>query len=134
MSAHDAFMTDANLFDYFNSRVDDAVVAQALALPQQVTYYLSHLMVEVSKAERLFRIDSPQTLAEMHLRASGSPPVKAIGLYKQLGDRALYIGGYFGESLGRKTVGINYYADMGEAAYQRLAGLTWPGRKAEMQT
>ncbi len=123
MSAENAVMTQANLFDWFDARVDDAVETQALALPKDVTRYLKQLLVERAQSDRVFRPDAPQTLAELHLRASGSPPGQAIGLYKQLGDRALYIGGYFHDSLDRKTVGVNYYADMGQAAYCRLAGL-----------
>lgn len=124
MSTPDSFMTHANLFDYFDGRVEDAADAQALKLPLQVSQYLKQLLVELTSTDHLFRADAPQTLAELHLRASGSPPGQAIGLYKQLGDRALYMGGYFHESLARKTVGAGYYADMGEAAYYRLAGLT----------
>jgi hypothetical protein len=124
MSANTPFMTPANLFDHFDSRVDHAVEVQAVDLSQRVTCYLKQMLVELTKSNQLFRASSPETLAELHLRASASPPSQAIGLYKQLGDRALYIGGYFQESLVRKTVGVNYYADMGEAAYYRLAGLT----------
>ena len=123
MSANTVVMTDANLFDWFDTRVDDAVQTQAPSLPQDVTRYLKQLLVERAQSAHAFRADSPQTLAELHLRASGSPPGQAIGLYKQLGDRALYIGGYFHDSLDRKTVGVDYYADMGESAYARLAGL-----------
>lgn len=123
MSTNTIVTTDANLFDWFDSRVDDAVETQALALSQDVTRYLKQLLVERTQSAQAFRIDSPQTLAELHMRASESPPGQAIGLYKQLGDRALYIGGYFHDSLERKTVGVDYYADMGEAAYGRLAGL-----------
>ncbi len=118
-----AMMTQANLFDHFDAAVDDAVALKAVDLPADVTQYLKQLLVERTQAERAFRADTPQTLAELHLRASGSPAGQAIGLYKQLGDRALYIGGYFHDSLDRKTVGVGYYADMGEAAYARLAGL-----------
>ncbi len=137
MSTSTVVTTDTNLFDWFDTRVDDAVETQALTLPQDVTRYLKQLLVERTKSAQAFRHDAPQTLAELHLRASGSPPGQAIGLYKQLGDRALYIGGYFHDSLDRKTVGVDYYADMGESAYTRLAGLcrvgwTEPGPLASL--
>jgi hypothetical protein len=44
-----------------------------------------------------------------------------VDLLKKLGDRSLYISGFFGDSLERKLVDIDYYAEMGGAAYASLA-------------
>jgi hypothetical protein len=63
----------------------------------------------------------PQTMAEMWLTAGSLELSERIDLLKQMGDRALYISGFFSDSLQRKVVDIDYYAEMGGAAYATLA-------------
>lgn len=62
-----------------------------------------------------------ETLAEMMLRASTASPRQRVDLLRKLGDSALYVGGYFGPSLQRKVVDIDYYIHMGMSAYDSLA-------------
>ena len=61
-----------------------------------------------------------QTLAELHARASSAAPGQRASTYRELGDRSLYLVGYFRESLARRTVGPRYYAEMGAAAYDQV--------------
>ena len=44
-------------------------------------------------------------------------------LYKQLGDRCLYIAGLFQESLNHRGISTSYYVGMGESAYTSVAVL-----------
>jgi hypothetical protein len=114
-----------NLFDFFESRVQSVQQDQGAALSQDVVRYLAWLLSTLGKTEALFRNHQPETLAEMHMRGlSLQNEPQALGHYKHLGDFALYIGGYFSDSLQRKTVGLSYYAEMGGAAYQRAAGIS----------
>ncbi len=63
----------------------------------------------------------PTTLAEMFLTATTANPTERFDLLKKLGDRSLYISGFFGDSLSRKIVDIDYYVNMGGSAYAHLA-------------
>jgi len=63
----------------------------------------------------------PQTMAEMWLTAGHLNPHERFEMWKQMGDRALYISGFFSDSLQRKMVDVDYYAEMGGAAYASLA-------------
>lgn len=63
---------------------------------------------------------NPTTLAEAYLQAQISEQSVKYDMLKSLADRALYISGYFGDSLNRKLVDIEYYADMGGAAFASL--------------
>lgn len=63
----------------------------------------------------------PQTLAETFLIAQGAETLEKCSMLRRLGDRALYVSGFFGDSLSRKIVDIDYYADIGGAAYASLA-------------
>jgi hypothetical protein len=40
---------------------------------------------------------------------------------KEVGDTTLYVAGFFADSLQRKLVGVDYYMDLGQAAYHELA-------------
>ncbi len=120
-----ATLARQNLFDFFENRVQSVRDDQGAALSQEVVRYLAWLLTTLGKTEALFRNHQPETLAEMHMRGLTlqSEP-EALGHYKHIGDFALYIGGYFSDSLHRKTVGLSYYAEMGGAAYHRAAGIS----------
>ena len=112
------------LYDFFSQRVEDADRTQGTDLSLDAIRYLTVLLVQLGKTEALFRMTQPDTLAEMHMQAAQRPRNEALGIYKHMGDFALYIGGYFSESLQRKAVGVTYYAEMGGAAYHQVAGLS----------
>lgn len=79
--------------------------------------FANNLFVENAETGKKMR----QTLAETFLLASQAPPAKRIELLKRLGDFSLYISGFFGDSLHRKLVDVDYYREMGGAAYQSLS-------------
>jgi hypothetical protein len=65
----------------------------------------------------------PETFAELYLTALNLESPKNKEYMKILADRALYLSGFFGESLQKKSVDIDYYMGIGASAYQNLA--TW---------
>ena len=109
---------ETTLFDYFHLRVTEAWGELGLDMSDETGLYLSTLLVERARS------DAPRpradTLAELHARASGAPPAVQARTYRELGDRSLYLVGYFEESLSRRTVGPRYYCEMGAAAYHRV--------------
>lgn len=107
-----------NLFDWFHGRVKDAHRATAVDLSTDSELYLASLLVERARADRIEPAET--TLVELHARASRSPPAEQVRTYREIGDRSLYVVGYFEESLSRSTVSPGYYCDMGSAAYARV--------------
>jgi hypothetical protein len=92
--------------------------------------YLVHLLKHYLNSKNLFcpfSDDSPdknpETLAEIYLSAMNAEPPKNREIMKILADRTLYLSGFFGDSLNKKIVDIDYYADIGSAAYHNLS--TW---------
>ncbi len=73
-----------------------------------------------------------ETLAELYFRAQNSPHPKSLDLWRQLADSSLYISGFFGDSLNRKLVDLEYYADMGGVAYAALSSFTNDQETAQM--
>ena len=108
-----------NLFDYFQERVEDAKRQRSLAaLSDDATLYLASMLAERARSDR--PAPPEQTLAELHASAASAPPASQIRQYRELGDRALYLLGYFRENVARRSVGVSYYEDMGSAAYHRV--------------
>jgi hypothetical protein len=107
-----------NLFDWFHARVRDAHSVTGVELSRDSEMYLANLLVERARTDR--PAEPTGTLAELHLRASSAPPSEQARTYREIGDRSLYVLGYFAESLSRGTVGPRYYRDMGSAAYARV--------------
>jgi hypothetical protein len=113
--------------DYFDQIVSDAFERRKLKTLHFTKTYLVDLLESYISTENFFddRDTSGrrvrETLAETFLKAQSSDTLVKIELLKKLGDRSLYISGFFGDSLQRKLVDIDYYADMGCAAYSSLA-------------
>lgn len=114
-----------NLFDFFHDRVD-AAASRSGRLSEAGVLYLSQLLVEHARAGE--RPAAPGTLTELYARAQEEPPSRAPLAWRELGDQALYVSGFFRQSLSRKLVSLEYYRQMGAAAYRRLARLWRPAR------
>ncbi len=67
---------------------------------------------------------APATLAEALVGALLVAGTARAARLRALGDRALFDAGFFGASLCRKTVGVEYYAQIGTTAYLRLSSGT----------
>jgi hypothetical protein len=116
---------------YFVEIVETGFSKRNLKTIPAVQNYLVELLEFYLDAKNLFEkeIDEtgnkkPSTLAEMYLTASGLNGSERHDLLKKLGDKTLYISGFFGDSLNRKLVDIEYYAEMGGAAYASLADIS----------
>lgn len=92
-----------------------------------VKQYLIGLLQDFMFTERLFDQEMENghktrpTLAEIFLKAMNAKDPERTQLLKKLGDTSLYVGGFFGDSLQRKVVDVDYYVQMGGAAYNNLS-------------
>jgi hypothetical protein len=67
---------------------------------------------------------TPDTFAELYLTALSSDEPKKREYMKLCADKALYLSGFFGDSLQKKSVDIDYYMGIGASAYSNLAAWT----------
>ena len=105
--------------DFFTEQVDQACHFRKVKTLPAVRDYLVVLLEHYMHTQNLTKKD---TLAEMFLKANSiDESINRVEMWKQLGDTSLYISGFFGDSLNRKVVDIDYYASMGGAAYSALA-------------
>lgn len=112
---------------FFNELIEDAFSQRKLRDFPLLKPYLSDLLIHFINVDNLFE-DEPisgkknhPTLAELYFKAMSTEKEERQSLLKKLGDTSLYISGVFGDSLQRKLVDIDYYADMGGAAYMSLS-------------
>jgi hypothetical protein len=116
--------------DYFLESLDTALKRLNIeASPLSKTYIVGVLHFYMF-SQNLFPVDEEtgrskrETLAELYLKAQNLPLAQKADHLKKLGDTSLYISGFFGDSLNRKVVDIDYYAEMGGRAYGSLSHLT----------
>ena len=107
-----------NPSDYFESIISEALDKRELQSPPLVKSYLVKLL-ELNVATENMTIQS--TFAEMLLRAQNAEKHLRHQMLRKLGDTSLYISGFFGDSLNRKIIDIDYYAEIGGMAYVSLA-------------
>jgi hypothetical protein len=116
--------------EFFVAQVESALKKLNFQPSALSRFYLVGLLERFMFASNLFPKDDEtgrsrrQTLAELYFSAQNSPPPKHLDVWKQLGDSSLYISGFFGDSLNRRLVDIEYYVDMGGVAYGALASLS----------
>jgi hypothetical protein len=116
-----------NLFDFFRERVDAAANNQQASLSQEGIFYLSNLLTEQGNSDLS---EGPPTLVEMMVRARDQSPGTAVSDYRELGDRALYLSGFFRTHIERGIVDLEYYLYLGASAYHTLSNLLCLGHRS----
>jgi hypothetical protein len=116
-----------NLLEYFRDSVDAAMAENHVVVEQETAYYLVNLLTFFARSDAFFEANDGGTgarpLALMLADAvqAARPGERHFSL-QRLGDVALFMAGFFAERLHRAPVGLDYYVNMGGAAYRSLAG------------
>jgi len=115
-----------NLCDYFRESIDTVIAQQGVSLDPHATHYVVNMMTMFSRSEHLYEDDGEiygiKPLALMLAAAADAPtPEHRKALLQRIGDVALFISGFFVDSLANKAVDIDYYIHMGENAYGSLS-------------
>jgi len=126
MAPSDRILVGKSAQEYFREMVGEALSHRRIRIQEQTEFYLVNLLASFLEKERLFVVDEDgrveaEPLALILLRAlEGDRRKRALGL-RRLGDTALFVSGFFGDSISRRSaVGVDYYVAMGERAYGTL--------------
>lgn len=116
----------ANLLDYFRTSVEGVIAEQGVDVQPHATYYVVNLLTLFSRSEELYDDDGEifglKPLALMLADASDAPsPEIRNSALQRIGDVALFISGFFADSLATHSVDIDYYINMGGSAYGSLS-------------
>jgi hypothetical protein len=122
----DGLITGANLRQYFQHTVDDALATRGVDAAVETVYYIVNLLTAYQRADRLYEQTGAgfelKPLALIYAEALEIPqPEQRQRVVQRLGDLALFIAGVFSESLRRKPVDVDYYIAMGSGAYGYLS-------------
>lgn len=108
---------------YFSEAFKEALSTQSLSLNPMAENYIVDLLEHYIVADHLFDSEGDGTLATLFLKANGieTNERQRYEMLKKLGDSALYVSGFFGDSLQKKMVDVGYYINMGVTAYHSLS-------------
>lgn len=115
-----------DLRDYFRESMDAAIANQGVHVDTHATHYVVNLLTLFSRSEDFYE-DSGETygvkpLALLLLDATeAQSPVERSATLQRLGDVALFIAGFFADSLANQPVDLDYYIHMGGSAYGSLS-------------
>lgn len=124
--ASDRVHAVASLQEFFKDSVATAMANQGVAADDHTAYYVVNLLTLFARQETLYERGEPgpgiQPLALLLAAAAETPyPEKRNALLRRVGDTSLFVAGFLGDGFARKLVDIDYYIDMGGAAYGQLS-------------
>lgn len=109
--------------EFFREQLVQAMEHQKVSTSAFTQYYLVNLLAECVRGE--LPPSEPgydeTPLALMYVRAIQSSRRDRARLLRAMGDTALFVSGFFADSLTRSLVSLDYYKAMGGFAYARLA-------------
>lgn len=125
-SAAGKVMPVQNLRDYFRQSIDAAIDKQGVDVDTHATHYVVNLLTIFSRSEELYEdrgdIYGLRPLALMLADAVDARTTEERNFALQrIGDVALFIAGFFADSLAHKLVDLDYYIYMGGSAYGSLS-------------
>lgn len=120
-----SLVTEDNLQAFFHDSIKDAARSRRLDTGDATLHYLTHLLADYAKAERLFDQTGGRPrlrpLAMIYQDALQAPSVTERRLWLQrLGDLALFVAGWFSGRLSRRLTDLDYCIAMGGNAYGYL--------------
>lgn len=115
-----------SLEEFFRSSVTSALDRQGLAVDDHTAYYVVNLLTLFARSEVLYegsvegRSLKPLALILAEAMDARTHEERNFAL-QRIGDISLFIAGFFGESLQRRHVDVDYYVRMGGSAYGSLS-------------
>jgi len=115
-----------SLLDYFRTSIENVISEQGVDVMPDTTHYVVNLLTLYSRAEEFYDDDGEcrghKPLALMLADAEDAPSAEQQNYALQrIGDVALFVSGFFAESLATHVVDLDYYINMGGSAYGSLS-------------
>lgn len=107
--------------EFFKDAVERAMQRQRVETSEWTMYYLVNLLASQVWGGATVRGTEDEPLGLRWVRAMQSADGSNRQDLRQIGDQALFVVGFFGDSLQRRFVDVGYYVSIGGHAYRRLA-------------
>jgi hypothetical protein len=116
-------VSDGTPAEFFREQLTKAMEHQKVSTSAFTEYYLVNLLAECVQADPLMSEPGydETPLALLHARALQASDHRRARLLRAMGDTALFVSGFFSDSLKGKLVDLGYYRAMGGHAYARLS-------------
>jgi hypothetical protein len=105
--------------EFFKELVEGALANQRLSANELTAFYVVQLLASFIARPGTDEPTAPLGMRLAHALESGGPEQRSS--LKQIGDRSLFISGFFSDSLNRKLVDVDYYVSIGGCAYNALS-------------
>jgi hypothetical protein len=109
--------------EFFKGQLEKAMQHQKVSTSAFTEFYLANLLTACVRGT----LPPPEAgqretpLALLYVQAMESSRFDRARLLRMLGDGALFVSGFFADSLDRKLVDVDYYRTLGGHAYARLS-------------
>jgi hypothetical protein len=106
--------------EYFKELVERAIARQGVSSSELSSYYLVRLLDDFVAPDQKYaemEIEKEATLAELLCYALASEGNRRFALLKFTGDLALFVSGFFSDSITRRRMDLDYYVRLGGYAY-----------------
>ena len=113
--------------EYFKELVEKAMARQGFVGSELSSFYLVQLLdgfVHQEQAYARVEVETDRPVAELVCYAMKSEGPRRLRLFRFAGDLALFISGFFSDSIARRRMDLDYYVKMGGYAYGRAARLS----------
>ncbi len=115
-----------SLQSFFFDKLQEVNKKASRPVSNESIYYLSMVLDQFGESARLFEEEEgklrEKVLGIKLLEASNLPDSQKKRCLKEIGDTALFVSGYFHESLNSKIIDVGYYENLGQIAYKNLDG------------
>ena len=125
-SRNDRVLQVQNLADYFRTSIDGVISRQGVDVDPHAAHYVVNLLTLFSRSEELFEDHGDSYgLRPLALMMADAAEARTVAernyALQRIGDIALFISGFFADSLANKAVDVDYYIYMGGSAYGSLS-------------
>jgi hypothetical protein len=107
--------------EFFKDAVERAMQRQRVETSEWTVYYLVNLLASQVWAGAAGRCTEDEPLGLRWIKAMQVGDGSSRHDLRQIGDQALFVVGFFGDSLQRRFTDVSYYVSIGGHAYRRLA-------------
>lgn len=117
-------VSESSPIEFFREQLERAMEHQRVSTSAFTEFYLVNLLVASMRGAYLPQREpgfDETPLALSYVRAMQAARSERARLLRGLGDTALFVSGYFADSLAGKLVDSDYYRAIGGRAYARLS-------------
>jgi hypothetical protein len=105
--------------EYFKEMIEAALAHQHVETGELTAFYLVNLLARFAFGDSPARAGE-RSLGMLLVEALDSGGLIRTSLLRDVGDRSLFISGFFSDSLKRSLADVDYYMALGARAYQWL--------------